>query len=378
MINSVVQQDAFAGLHTGGSLQQRLSHAHEMFNRQCPGIARIGIALFDDSTGQVRTFLASQAEENPLQNYQAVLAGAGLLATAARPGQVRVINDLSLLERKASKHRQQIYQLGMRSSYTLPIHERERLCGFIFLDSRQKEYFQSAVLAQVGLFAHLLAQMVLGHQASIRSLIAALRVSTGMMHYRDPETGNHLERMARFSRLIAQQLVEQGKASLNDEQIDNLYRFAPLHDVGKVGIPDRILLKPGQLDAQEWAVMKTHSGIGRSIIDRLIDDFDFDYMPDIDLLRHIVELHHEKIDGSGYPHGLSGDAVPLAARIVSASDIFDALTNARPYKKAWSNADAFSELLQLAERHLLDADCVLALQQRIDEVVTIQEYFAEE
>ncbi len=376
MSEAVFQQNLFSPLQSGGSLQQRLAATHEMFNRQCPGVARVSVALFDASNGQVRSFLASQAEVNPLQNYQSPLTKTTSLAAAAGSGQARIINDLQLLNNH-SEHQQKILSLGIQASYTLPIFERESLCGFVFLDSRQKGFFSGAALAQVALFAQLLAQLVLNHQARIRSLMAALRVSIGMVHLKDPETGNHLERMARFSRLIAEELVRQGQAELNDEQIDNLFRFAPLHDIGKVGIPDRILLKPERLDAQEWSVMKTHSGIGRTIIDRLIDEFGFDSLPDIDLLRDIVELHHEKDDGSGYPHGLSGSQVPLAARIIATSDIFDALTNERCYKQAWSNQDALTELAQLVELQRADDNCVKALRKRLPEVVKIQQRFAD-
>ena len=377
MFEPAVQIDLFSTVQSSGSLQQRLASAHEMFNRRCPGVARIGVALFDNSTGQVRTFLASQEEENPLRNYQISLAKTQSLASITRPGQARVINDLSLLAENNSEHCQKIYVLGMRSSYTLPIYEREQLRGFIFIDSRQRNFFQAAVLSQVALFAQLLAEMVLNHQASIRSLLAALRVSISMMHLKDPETGNHIERMARFARLIAQELVQQKLVDLNDEQIDNLYRFAPLHDIGKVGIPDRILRKPGLLDAQEWIVMKTHSGIGRSIVDHLISEFDFDCLPDAELLQHVVELHHEKIDGSGYPHGLTGSEIPFAARIISISDIFDALTNERPYKRAWSNQEALGELHKLVDLQQVDGNGVAALQNRLAEVVEIQQHFSE-
>ncbi|NOY14495.1 MAG: HD domain-containing protein [Deltaproteobacteria bacterium] len=93
---------------------------------------------------------------------------------------------------------------------------------------------------------------------------------------------------------------------LDDEGIDHLYRFSPLHDIGKVGIPTGILQKPDRLNEREWSVMKTHSDIGRAIVDQLISEFGFSSLPDIEILRQITELHHEKIDGSGYPHGLWG------------------------------------------------------------------------
>lgn len=371
----IFRLDHFTDIHSGGRLQDRLAAAHKMFNLQCPGLDRIGIALFDGKTRQVKTFLASPAEGNPLTNYHMSLDEAESLAASAVYGQQRIVNDLQLFSQGKNKHTQKIWDLGMRSSYTLPIFEQEALRGFLFLNSQQKNYFQDAILAQISLFAHFLVQVVLDHQSTLRTLISALRVSSRMMHYKDPETSNHLERMANFSQLIAQEMVERGQLSLDDEEIDHLYRFAPLHDIGKVGIPDNILQKAGQLDSKEWSVMKTHSGIGRAIVDQLISEFGFSSLPDIEILRQITELHHEKIDGSGYPHGFCKEQVPFAARIVSVSDIFDALTSERPYKDAWTNQQAFNELDMLVQQNRLDADCVAALQNRIDTVEELQHLF---
>jgi len=123
--------------------------------------------------------------------------------------------------------------------------------------------------------------------------------------------------------------------------------------------------------------MKTHSEIGRSIIDQLIEEFGFAGLPHIEILRQITELHHEKPDGSGYPHGLSGEQVPLVARIVGVSDIFDALTSERPYKPAWTNQDALRELEQLSQDDRADNNCVAALKNRLDEVSAIQRQYAD-
>ncbi len=375
MAEPLYQNDFYADIHRRGRLQERLAAAHRMFNLQCPGLDRIGIALFDAATRQVKTFLASPLAGNPLTNYQLPLAEAESLAATAVSGQARIVNDLQLFSAGKNPHTQKIWDLGMRSSYTLPIFEQDVLRGFVFLNARQADYFQGDNLAQVPLFAHFLVQLVLNHQSTLRTLVAALRITSGMMHYKDPETSNHLERMARFSQLIAQELVEREQVLLDDEEIDHLYRFAPLHDIGKVGIPDDILQKPGRLDSREWTVMQTHSGIGRAIVDQLINEFDFSSLPDIEILRHITELHHEKIDGSGYPHGLSGGQVPLAARIISVSDIFDALTSERPYKAAWTNQAAFAELDAMVQNNWLDPGCVAALQNRLGEVVSIQRCF---
>jgi len=146
-----------------------------------------------------------------------------------------------------------------------------------------------------------------------------------------------------------------------------------MHDIGKVAIPDAILLKPGQLTEEETAFMRSHTTVGREIIDTMVSEFTIDSFPHIRMLANIVELHHEAVDGSGYPHGLRGADIPIEARICAVADVFDALTSRRPYKLAWDNAAAFSMLRDMSWTKL-DRDCVEALignGEKIDEIQAI-------
>jgi HD-GYP domain-containing protein (c-di-GMP phosphodiesterase class II) len=195
-----------------------------------------------------------------------------------------------------------------------------------------------------------------------------------MVHYRDPETGGHLDRMARFSRLIAQDLAKNGIYKITDEFIEWVYAFSPMHDVGKIGIPDNVLLKPGKLNIEEFEVMKTHTLKGKAIINSMIENFNLESFDGIDILRNIATCHHETMDGQGYPFGLKNGEIPLEARIIAVADIFDALTSKRPYKAAWSNEEAFSLLERLA-KDKLDQNCVLALMRNQDKILEIQAKF---
>jgi len=157
--------------------------------------------------------------------------------------------------------------------------------------------------------------------------------------YRDNQTGLHIERMSGISKLLA---IEAGL--LDEPLVELIFNASPMHDIGKIGIPDRILLKPGKLDKDEFEIMKTHAEIGGKILDGHSSDL-------MVMAKEIAISHHEKWDGSGYPNGLSGEDIPLSGRIVAIADVFDALTSVRPYKKSWSNEDALAEINNSAGKH---------------------------
>jgi HD-GYP domain-containing protein (c-di-GMP phosphodiesterase class II) len=181
--------------------------------------------------------------------------------------------------------------------------------------------------------------------------------------------------MSRYSRLIAAELAT--KYELDDAYIEHVFMFSPLHDIGKIGIPDRILLKPASLDKAEKNIMKTHARKGRIMIDELLDNFGLENIKYVDVLRNIAEFHHEAVNGRGYPSGKKGDEIPLEARIVAVADVFDALTSERPYKNAWDNQKAIMTIKQLSGQ-MLDQDCVDALLKNIEQVEKIQGLFSED
>ncbi len=182
--------------------------------------------------------------------------------------------------------------------------------------------------------------------------------------YRDPETGAHILRMAHYSKHIARVL------GLPEAQQDLLLQAAPMHDIGKVGTPDLILLKPGKLTPEEFAVMKQHAQIGHAVLSA-------NSSPLLQVAAEIAYTHHEKFDGSGYPRGLKGDDIPLFGRIVAVADVFDALTSERPYKKAWSVEDASALLKEGAGSHF-DPTCVSAFFTDFEHVLAIKTQFMDE
>ncbi len=181
--------------------------------------------------------------------------------------------------------------------------------------------------------------------------------------YRDAETGAHIQRMAHYSCLIAAEL------GLSPEEQEFILNAAPMHDIGKVGTPDHILLKPGRLTPEEMQVMRQHAVIGYEILKS----------SEARMLRLAAEIaysHHERYDGTGYPNGLKGDNIPLVGRIVAVADVFDALTSVRPYKKAWSMDEARQYLNDNRGSHF-DPLCVDALIKRWPQVEQIRARFQE-
>ncbi len=182
--------------------------------------------------------------------------------------------------------------------------------------------------------------------------------------YKDNETGLHVIRMSRYTQLLAR------AAGFSDADAERILHAAPMHDVGKIGIPDAILRKPGKLDADEWEVMQTHAAIGGRIIGQHSSGL-------LKMAHDIAVSHHEKWDGSGYPAGLAGTDIPLEGRIVAIADVFDALTSERPYKKAWPVEQAVQLLRDEAGKHF-DPELVPLFIELLPQVLQIKEQWAEE
>ncbi|MCM8738817.1 PAS domain S-box protein [Azospirillum sp. A1-3] len=198
----------------------------------------------------------------------------------------------------------------------------------------------------------------------VESRLSVIRCLGRAGEYRDNETGMHVARVGQISRLLALAL------GLGDERAEIILHAAPLHDVGKIGIPDDILLKPGKLTVDEFAVMKTHASIGADILGHGDEE-------PLRTARIIALTHHEKWDGSGYPNGLRGEAIPIEGRIVAVCDVFDALTSTRPYKTPWSIDDALRLLRENAGTHF-DPTVVDAFHRILPAVLDVRGRYADE
>ncbi|MFN3406310.1 MAG: HD domain-containing phosphohydrolase [Caldimicrobium sp.] len=232
-----------------------------------------------------------------------------------------------------------------------------------FLKNYQKQLEEEVERKTAELIqANLKLQLAL-HEIKDLSLEIIYRLAKAA-EYRDEHTGNHIQRMAHYAVTIGSHL------GLSNEALDVLRYAAPLHDIGKLGIPDAILLKPGSLTPKEWEIMKTHTVIGANILKGSKIKY-------LKAAEKIALYHHERWDGTGYPLGLKGTKIPLFARIVALADVFDALTTDRPYRKALSLEEAFS-IIKKGQGSHFDPELVEIFFKSKDEILAIKELFKDE
>jgi putative two-component system response regulator len=215
-----------------------------------------------------------------------------------------------------------------------------------------------------------MAENIFAQDVSIRALARLAEV-------RDPETGHHILRTQGYVRCLAERLKSNSRFrdALSPRYIELLTKSAPLHDIGKVGIPDHILLKPGKLTPDEWAVMKTHAKLGSDAIEHAEQDAErpIEFLA---LAKEIAHRHHERWDGSGYPDGLAGEAIPISARLMALADVFDALISRRVYKAPMSPAEATGLILAGRGSHF-DPDVVEAFEVEREAFLAIAQRYAD-
>lgn len=350
-------------------------------------VDRIGVAFADYNREKI-------IAETAKINYGKVLLGIGFEVSMANTSLVDILEtkqskiNNNLMAEKVNREDRSIaldliVEEGIHSNMIIPLVIDDKAFGILFFSSFEKESYDKKSLRIAENVAHSIATII--NQAYLTKTIFNNITYTfaELVEKKDLETGDHINRMTKYSLVLAEHLydVSNAKYEVNSSFMQDMELYAPLHDIGKVGIPDKILNKPGKFTPEEWAIMKEHANIGADIISNLRDSLEYFgkdfYQMALDIIRH----HHERWDGTGYPYGLKGEEIPLSARIVAIADVFDALASKRSYKERMTFEECVEIILEsrgshfdpvlvdvfeknLSEiRKIYDADCLVAYKE---------------
>lgn len=339
------------------------------------GIDRIGLAFIDYTRDVI-------IAEYGVLDHGSLILGPGFELPLAKTSlnelvankEPRISNDLeaSFQSRPDSISLKLLHQEGIQSNLILPMTMGKTVFGFLFLSSRNKEHF---TLKHQSLGEKIVYEVKGLINRAYFTNIVFNKITNGfseLVEKKDNETGEHILRMVRYSTLLARKIYAKQLPDypITERMIMEIERSASVHDIGKVGIPDAILKKPGKLSDEEWIIMRTHPSIGADIFKSIRDGLKaFD--PELyRVSEEITRSHHERWNGTGYPQGLKGHAIPLVARIVTIADVFDAITSKRVYKAAF-DLDASFELLESMKGKELDPTLVDIFLDSREEIIDI-------
>ncbi len=334
-----------------------LNYIYSSFSEFIP-YSHIGIALLKDDGKMLEASYGISDESlcelpKKLVGIKAELSSTSL-EDIVRSKTPRVINDLELYTKNSeAEYNHILIQSGIKSSITLPLKINQKPVGIIFFSSIYKNIYRQEHIAFLETLSDSIAISLNKNIFIDEMLYSTLLALTKMAEARDEDTGEHLDRMKMYSIKIAEFLLEDhvydGLISVNF--LKDIERFSPMHDIGKVGIRDGILLKPGQLTDEEYEQMKKHTIYGAEVLRTAEGNIVKQSQSMFKMGIEIAEGHHEKWNGTGYPYKKSGLDIPLSARIVAVADVFDALTSKRPYKKAFPFDESFRLIVEGRGNH---------------------------
>ncbi len=346
-----------------GKNTEDIFHTLNIIMRKIIPFNRLALTTLNSDINQVTTKLVASDRNIILREGDSFNLNDTPLKNSAENKDVLNINNLKdhIKENPNSKSTELLIEEGMNSSLVLPLIVNNITRGFLIFSSEHTDAFQEnhitflkSIVGQISLSIQRgeLLYEIEQHSKNLEDLVelrsrqviktqkTTIFALSRLAETRDPETGNHLDRMRSYSVLLAQMLKYiANHTEITNQYLRDLYDSSILHDIGKVGIPDVILLKDGFLSDNEYQIMKKHTVIGYESLKMASRDLGEDSF--LNMAMDITLFHHERWDAKGYPYGLEGDEIPLAARIVAIADIYDALTSKRPYKEAYSSEKSF-------------------------------------
>ncbi len=352
------------------NLDEALKIIYQEFGRSF-SIEWIGLFMMNSTSDAYileRQYLDGSTNFNENENF---MAEGSLLESVTENQNLVRIDDLARNDQQ-DKLLQQLKQNDLLSVIFLPLHMIGKEDSVLVMATSKPHAYDNELtelLENIGNQLGHAMNKTIGMEGLVISAISGLAT---LAESRDPETGDHLERMSLYSAILAEELGHNVKYKnrITPTYIRSVFQFAPMHDIGKVGVEDRILLKPGKLDDEERRLMQEHPVIGASVLHRCEAQMNMLGLSVFSVGIEIASGHHEKYDGSGYPNKLAGEAIPLSARIVAVADVFDALTSKRPYKEAWSINDAMAFMREQSGKHF-DPDVIQALENSMEKILQV-------
>lgn len=340
---------------TVATLKDTVRQLHKkLLNSGLGDLSRISIALLDDD--HIRTYVDSTVGSVPLSHHSIKLSSSLSLSQLVKHRKTRIVDDYSCyLTNSNDGANTWLRENKLFSSYTIPVFFRSDFLGFIFFNSHKKSYFDDLTLDLLSDVIKEIQEEILYERIIFDKIASLSRFAEKTSEIRDKDTARHCTRLVELTRIISSHVTKY--VQIKDRDIYYLTKFSPLYDIGKIGVPDKILLKRGPLTADEYAVMKLHVDHGLEMVNSVCDD-KIRQHDAYKMICNIIGAHHEMLDGTGYPHGLKADEITIFARIITVADIFDALTSERPYKRAWPIEQALCEIQKMVDENKLDHRCV--------------------
>jgi HD-GYP domain-containing protein (c-di-GMP phosphodiesterase class II) len=358
-------RELIQNINQGASFDETLHYIYQSFSKFIP-YTHIGIALLRDNGMLEASYGISDPKLKDLAK-QMVGVKANIKNTSLGKiiynGEPRVINDLETYPRnKKARYNEILLSYGIRSSIALPLIINQKPIGIIFFSSMEKNRYTDEHVSFLKIISSSIAISFNNTIFIDELLYSTLLALAKMAESRDENTGDHIDRMKLYSVKLAECLRDEGvyEDQITANFLKDLARFSPMHDIGKVGIPDGILLKPGKLTPEEFEKMKKHTVYGAEVLRTAEQNIQKHHRSLFAMGIEIAESHQEKWDGTGYPYQKKEYDIPLCARIVAVADVLDALTSKRPYKKAFTFEESFQIITDGKGSHFdpLIIDCI--------------------
>ncbi|KGY11729.1 phosphohydrolase [Vibrio tubiashii] len=338
-----------------------------------PKLDKVSFALYDEREHLLKSYADSSSLSLSLTHFEAPLSSLPYLKKSIENRSKAFLNDVRYLH--PSPHIDSLLEEGYHSSVAIPTFVGSSFKGFIFLNSNQKQAFCPHDIEVVKPYLKMLEAAIFSEYQLITALIEKSNKLVARSPVYQKESFSHKQRVSTYTNIIALALAD--RYGFDDEYVEHLTLLSQYHDMGKVMVPPELLCKQLPLTWEETQTLREHIRYGEEIVNRFVSELNASDHSSAQLMRDVVSYHYEFLDGSGYPHHLNGNTIPISAKIVCVANIFDALTTHKPYKQAWSVPYALLELEKMVCEGKLDANCVNALREQQHQLKSIIQRYPE-